>query len=169
MHIVLFAMLALTGADAGHTDGVSSSGHYYSGSTDVVADSGSCGCQSGCDSSCGARAAERRAAKHAAKAAERQRKHMMPQTCYQPRYGCYYSGDRYMNRYPAFHGTYYRRPYNYRNLFEYPWHAGLHEPTSMFSYNVEEDSSPARVIDAEDDSAPPVPPITVAKRVFVGD
>ena len=41
-----------------------------------------------------------------------------------------------MNRYPAFHGTYYRRPYNYRNVFDYPWHADLHEPTSHFSYNV---------------------------------
>ena len=59
-----------------------------------------------------------------------------PQTCYAPRYGCYYSNNRHMNRYPAFHGVYYRRPYNYRNLFDYPWHARLHEPTSLFSYNV---------------------------------
>jgi hypothetical protein len=60
----------------------------------------------------------------------------MPQTCYSPRYGCYYGSNRHMNRYPAFHGTFYRRPYNYRNLFDYPWHAEMHEPTSMFSYNV---------------------------------
>lgn len=60
----------------------------------------------------------------------------MPQTCYSPRYGCYYGNNRHMHRYPAFHGTYYRRPYNYRNLFDYPWHAEMHEPTSMFSYNV---------------------------------
>ena len=60
---------------------------------------------------------------------------MMPQSCYEPTFGCY-SGSRFMHRYPAFHGTYYRRPYNYRNLFDYPWHAELHEPTSQFSYNV---------------------------------
>lgn len=59
----------------------------------------------------------------------------MPQTCYDPPYGCY-PGTRSMHRYPAFHGTYYRRPYNYRNVFDYPWHADLHEPTSHFSYNV---------------------------------
>ena len=57
---------------------------------------------------------------------------MMPQSCYDPTFGCY-RGSRFMNRYPAFHGTYYRRPYNYRNLFEYPWHAEPHEPTSLFS------------------------------------
>ena len=65
---------------------------------------------------------------------------MMPQTCYNPRFGCY-DGDRYNHRYPAFHGTYYRRPYNYRNLFDYPWHADLHEPTSNFAYNVNEPSA----------------------------
>lgn len=61
----------------------------------------------------------------------------MPQSCYDPRYGCYGSDNRFVQRHPAFHGTYYRRPYNYRHLFEYPWHAALHEPTSMWSYSVE--------------------------------
>ncbi len=60
----------------------------------------------------------------------------MPQTCYQPHYGCYPAGSRWLHRYTAFHGYYYRRPYNYRNLFDYPWHARLHEPTSLFSYHV---------------------------------
>ena len=60
----------------------------------------------------------------------------MPQSCYNPAYGCYPGNDRRINRYPAFYGSYYRKPYNYRNTFDYPWHAGLHEPTSMFSYNV---------------------------------
>jgi len=60
----------------------------------------------------------------------------MPQSCYQPAYGCY-PGTRFMNRYPAFHGTYYRRPYNYRNVFDYPWHAEMHEPTSMFSFHTD--------------------------------
>jgi hypothetical protein len=62
----------------------------------------------------------------------------MPQTCYDPPYGCY-PGTRHMHRYPAFHGTYYRRPYNYRSVFDYPWHADLHEPTSYFSYHVSGD------------------------------
>jgi hypothetical protein len=59
----------------------------------------------------------------------------MPQTCYNPSFGCYPS-TRHMHRYPAFHGNYYRAAYNYRNYFDYPWHAGLHEPTSHFSYHV---------------------------------
>lgn len=59
----------------------------------------------------------------------------MPQSCYNPSFGCY-ANTRYMHRYPAFHGNYYREAYNYRNYFDYPWHAGLHEPTSHFSYHV---------------------------------
>ena len=59
----------------------------------------------------------------------------MPQSCYNPSFGCYPSTP-FMHRYPAFHGTYYRKAYNYRNYFDYPWHAGLHEPTSMFSFHV---------------------------------
>lgn len=77
-----------------------------------------------------------------------------PQTCYDPRFGCYHGNGRHMHRYPAFHGTYYRQAYNYRNYFDYPWHAGLHEPTSLFSYNVGEDQPepPAAM------TAPPTPP-----------
>lgn len=60
----------------------------------------------------------------------------MPQSCYQPSFGCY-PGTRYMNRYPAFHQTYYRNPYNYRNYFDYPWHAEMHEPTSHFSFHTQ--------------------------------
>lgn len=74
----------------------------------------------------------------------------MPQTCYAPRYGCYHGSERFMNRYPAFHGTYYRRPYNYRNYFDYPWHAEMHEPTSLFSFNVANE---------ERDDAERVPPM----------
>ena len=59
----------------------------------------------------------------------------MPQSCYNPSFGCYPS-TRFMHRYPAFHGYYTREAYNYRHYFDYPWHAGLHEPTSHFSYNV---------------------------------
>jgi hypothetical protein len=59
----------------------------------------------------------------------------MPQSCYNPSFGCYPS-TRFMHRYPAFHNYYYRAAYNYRHYSDYPWHAGLHEPTSMFSYHV---------------------------------
>src|SRR5262245_55988202 len=59
----------------------------------------------------------------------------MPQSCYNPSFGCYPS-TRFMHRYPAFHNYYTREAYNYRHYFDYPWHAGLHEPTSMFSYHV---------------------------------
>lgn len=59
----------------------------------------------------------------------------MPQTCYSPRYGCYPGNSRFIHRYPAFHGAYYRLPYNYRNQFDYPWNAEMHEPTSLYSYN----------------------------------
>lgn len=60
----------------------------------------------------------------------------MPQSCYQPAFGCY-PGTRFMNRYPAFHQTYYRQSYNYRNYFDYPWHAEMHEPTSHFSFHTQ--------------------------------
>jgi len=52
----------------------------------------------------------------------------MPQTCYSPTYGCYPGNGRDIQRYPAFHGTYYRRAYNYRQLYEWPWQAEPHEP-----------------------------------------
>ncbi|NMC19003.1 MAG: hypothetical protein GYA33_01175 [Thermogutta sp.] len=57
----------------------------------------------------------------------------MPQTCYQPRFGCYPGNPRTIHRYPAFHGYYYRAPYNYRHYFEYPWHAAPHEPQAFAS------------------------------------
>ncbi|MCE9547974.1 MAG: hypothetical protein K8T25_21080 [Planctomycetia bacterium] len=81
----------------------------------------------------------------------------MPQTCYAPRYGCYPGNDRFVHRYPAFHGTYYRRPYNYRNLFDYPWHAELHEPTSMFSYHVPAPDDEPRAPRSTNDDAPRPP------------
>jgi hypothetical protein len=75
----------------------------------------------------------------------------MPQSCYNPSFGCYAS-SRFMHRYPAFHGYYYRSAYNYRHYFDYPWHAGLHEPTSHFSYNVPGQAAGESVV-----SPPPVP------------
>jgi hypothetical protein len=88
----------------------------------------------------------------------------MPQTCYSPRYGCYYGNNRHMNRYPAFHGTFYRRPYNYRNVFDYPWHAEMHEPTSMFSYNVQGENNAAG--GSVGDIPQPPPPATTPSPGF---
>jgi hypothetical protein len=87
----------------------------------------------------------------------KQPRYMMPQTCYNPKFGCY-GADRHMNRYPAFHGTYYRRPYNYRNVFDYPWHAELHEPTSFFSYHVQASNQ------LQPGAAPPVPAPAMAQH-----
>jgi hypothetical protein len=80
----------------------------------------------------------------------------MPQSCYNPSFGCYPS-TRFMHRYPAFHGNYYREAYNYRNYFDYPWHAGLHEPTSHFSYHVPGEAPAA--------AAPPQPVPSAASLV----
>ena len=114
MHAVLLTVLALAAGDSGYpmTDyNVAPAGHH--GSCDACGGNGR----------------------------YKQPHFMMPQTCYNPKYGCY-GADRHMNRYPAFHGTYYRRPYNYRNLFDYPWHAELHERTSFFSYHVNAQQQP---------------------------
>lgn len=62
----------------------------------------------------------------------------MPQSCYGPRYGCYPANQRYTHRHPAFHGWFYRKPNNYRNFFDYPWHAGSHEPTSFYSKDAQD-------------------------------
>jgi len=56
----------------------------------------------------------------------------MPQTCYSPRFGCYPGNGRDIQRYPAFHGYYYREPYNYRHYFDYPWHASPRDPMGYF-------------------------------------
>lgn len=74
----------------------------------------------------------------------------MPQSCYNPSFGCYPS-TRFMHRYPAFHNYYTREAYNYRQYFDYPWHAGLHEPTSMFSSHVPGESP------VEEEFVPPAP------------
>lgn len=68
----------------------------------------------------------------------------MPQSCYGPRYGCYGVNQRTVQRYPAFHGYYYRRPYNYRHLFDYKWHVGQHEPSSLFSYRTSQANGAGR-------------------------
>ncbi len=77
----------------------------------------------------------------------------MPQTCYDPPYGCYH-GSRWSNRYPAFHGTYYRKAYNYRNYFDYPWHAEMHEPTSQWSHHVTGDTGAPAPLPALENPVP---------------
>lgn len=52
----------------------------------------------------------------------------MPQTAYDPNFGCYPGNARTIHRYPAFHGYYYAAPYNYRHYAEYPWNAEIVEP-----------------------------------------
>ncbi|MDA7950307.1 MAG: hypothetical protein MPJ24_02380 [Pirellulaceae bacterium] len=89
----------------------------------------SCGCNT-CEEKCGRQGLRGRNPNRMKKLGP------MPQTCYSPTFGCYPGNSREIHRYPAFHGTYYRKPYNYRNLFDYPWHADLHEPVSLFTYNV---------------------------------
>jgi hypothetical protein len=105
----------------------------------------------------------------------------MPQTCYSPRFGCYPGNERYIQRYPAFHGYYYRQPYNYTHYFDYPWHAQPHEPVGYFTYQKSPaaDGSPVPAPPAvptpagvQDPSfspppappAPPVPPTTTQGR-----
>ena len=74
----------------------------------------------------------------------------MPQTCYAPRFGCYPGNNRHMHRYPAFHGYYYRQPYNYRHLFDYPWHATPHEPQPLYGYR-------AAVVPSDEPIPAPIP------------
>jgi hypothetical protein len=45
-----------------------------------------------------------------------------------PYFTCYSRHRNWLDCYPSFHEQYYRRPYNYRVLFDYPWHEDLHGP-----------------------------------------
>jgi hypothetical protein len=45
-----------------------------------------------------------------------------------PCYDCYSHNHRRLDCYPGFRELHYRRPYNYRLLIDYPWHADLHPP-----------------------------------------
>jgi hypothetical protein len=116
-----------------------------------------CG-DSGCNECGGQGGRGGRSGKLAARKAYASQFREMPQTCYQPHYGCYPAGSRWTHRYPAFHGYYYRRPYNYRNLFDYPWHAGMHEPTSLFSYHVPTEVDPTAPAEEIDLGPRPVTP-----------
>jgi hypothetical protein len=80
----------------------------------------------------------------------------MPQTCYSPRFGCYAGSSRTINRYPAFHGYYYRAPYNYRHYYEYPWHASPHDPQAFFTYRPEMGGQEIIVPTPQTEISPPV-------------
>jgi hypothetical protein len=113
MHAILLTALCLGGA----------SGLEYAATDGEYCDECPAGRRHGCHSGCSGAFCR-----------------VMPQSCYNPSFGCYPS-TRHMHRYPAFHNYSTRKAYNYRSYFDYPWHAGLHEPTSMFSYNVPGESA----------------------------
>ena len=81
----------------------------------------------------------------------------MPQTCYNPRFGCYAGAGRTVQRYPAFHGYNYRNPYNYRHYYEYPWHASPHDPQAFFTYRPEMGGQEIIVPTAETEIGTPAP------------
>ena len=89
----------------------------------------------------------------------------MPQTCYQPRYGCYPGNSRFTNRYPAFHGYYYRAPYNYRQLSEYPWHAAPHEPLPFQATDLTTEDEAAPLTSQSQPAGAPRPSGARAKTV----
>lgn len=137
MHAVLLTLIALGGGvDAYASDRITQSSAEIYGASATEYGSQGASYSAGYGGSCGPGGCGTTARHHEKGARMGGWLGHMPQTCYSPRYGCYFGGNRHMSRYPAFHGTFYRRPYNYRNLFDYPWHAEMHEPTSMFSYNV---------------------------------
>jgi hypothetical protein len=45
-----------------------------------------------------------------------------------PYYDCYSRNRGRLECYPGFREVHYRRPYHYRNLFDYPWHEDQHRP-----------------------------------------
>ena len=83
----------------------------------------------------------------------------MPQTCYDPRFGCYSGASRRIQRYPAFHGHYYRAPYNYRHYYEYPWHASPHDPQAFFSHGTSIEGQEMIVPTPQLEVAPPATPV----------
>lgn len=120
MNAILLTVLALGGADASASYGGGYGGPAYGGDAGGCCDQCDNGGRGHCGQCCHGKLCDYLGP--------------MPQSCYNPSFGCYPS-TRFMNRYPAFHNYYYRSAYNYRHYFDYPWHAGLHEPTSMFSYH----------------------------------
>lgn len=120
MHVALLTLLLVTGAEEPSIEGLGQPTMIVESSCDY----GSCGeCCHPVGRCCGRE--------------ERPRGYLaacfgpMPQACYAPRFRCYPGNNRHMHRYPAFHGCYYRRAYNYRHLFDYPWHAAPYEPQGL--------------------------------------
>ena len=146
MHAAILSAMLLAGAD-----GYGLNGNSYAGGDGYAGGEAGDGC-----ATCGGADCDGHAHRKYRHFSIRDDFGAMPQTCYSPRYGCYPGGDRLMHRYPAFHGSFYRRPYHYRNVFDYPWHAALHEPTSLFSYNVPaDDQQEPNMLDID---PPPLPP-----------
>jgi len=86
----------------------------------------------------------------------------MPQTCYGSRFGCYPGNNgRDIHRQPAFHGYYYREPYNYRHYFDYPWHAEPHEPIGYFSHQGDPQGGLTPTPDPGRSAPMPAPPAPV--------
>lgn len=56
-----------------------------------------------------------------------------------PYYDCYSLDRKWLDCYPSFHERHYRRPYNYRVLFDYPWHE---EPNRGAGYSNTVDDCP---------------------------
>ena len=139
MHAAVLTILLVAGAsgDVPGSSGTSSAGYQDSGSGGGCSNCGGAGESGGCGErfSCGGLFGGGNG-EYGSCCNEN-----MPQDCYNYSYGCYPGNDRRVHRYPAFHGSYYRKPPNYRNLFDYPWHADLHEPTSLFSYNVAKENA----------------------------
>jgi hypothetical protein len=63
-----------------------------------------------------------------------------------PTYNCYSHGHRGIECYPAFCERHYRRPYNYRVQFDYPWHEDVYRnwPDAC----VYDDSTPLPIYEA---------------------
>ena len=70
----------------------------------------------------------------------------------------------HVRRLPAYHGTYYRRPTDYRNQHDYPWHARLCPPMHPHAYPVPLDSDEFR-----DEESPPSPPAEQAEDAVDSD
>jgi hypothetical protein len=144
MNAILLTVLALSGADATYGGGPYDAGPYGPGYGDAGAYAGDVGgaCDQ-CNAGGHGHGGHLRDCLGGHRGKCRDYLGPMPQSCYNPSFGCY-PNTRFMSRYPAFHNTYYRAAYNYRQYFDYPWHAGLHEPTSMFSYHTpgEESAQP---------------------------
>ena len=54
--------------------------------------------------------------------------------CCAPGLHCCPGDNRCLHSYAGFYGHNYRQAYNYRLLFDYPWHSPPHQPRCFFTY-----------------------------------